>query len=127
MLVSPKEIVAAAKASITETSAEAFHESADECVLIDIRDANEFAGGHIAGAVCSPRGMLEFNIHNLVETSCGSGEDAADKPIVLYCGTGARSALAAQCLESMGYRNVRSMAGGINAWNEAGLPLERES
>ena len=85
----------------------------------------EFLEGHIPGAVHLPRGMLEFEIHNLVN-ACRTDMTAAnaDHAIVLYCGTGGRSALAAQCMESMGYTNVKSMAGGLVAWAAAHLPLE---
>jgi rhodanese-related sulfurtransferase len=69
--------------------------------------------------------MLEFEIHKLVE-SAKTDQNLAndDQPIVLYCGTGGRSALAAQCLESIGYKNVSSMSGGIVAWAAAHLPLD---
>ena len=65
--------------------------------------------------------MLEFDIHKLVEQASDKG---AETPIVLYCGTGGRSALAAESLETLGYRSVQSMDGGIVAWNKAGFPVE---
>ena len=126
MLVSPADIVARAKATIKECSVT----EVDQCLtpdtlLIDIRELAEFRKGHILGALLAPRGLLEFEIHAVVEgTVTDPGVAAEDRDIVLYCGTGGRSALAAQTLESMGYRKVKSMAGGIVAWAAAGLPVE---
>ena len=126
MLVSPAELVGRVKATIRECSVM----EAQECVntrtlLIDIREPAEFQRGHIPGAVHLPRGLLEFEIHGLVQRmqaeAAGSPED---HPIVLYCGTGGRSALAAETLTTMGYRNVRSMSGGLVAWAQARLPVD---
>ena len=126
MLVSPAELIAVAKATITECSVhDVEHCLAEGPLIIDIREAVEYARGHIPGAVLVPRGMLEFEIHNLVSAFRPRPEWSNEaQPIVLYCGTGGRSALAAQCLESMGYSNVRSMAGGLVAWSAAHLPVE---
>lgn len=126
MLVSPAEIVAVAKATITECSVKDVEQCLDsETLLIDIREPQEYMRGHIPGAILVPRGMLEFEIHKIVEAA---GTDRTVPPeeqkIVLYCGTGGRSALAAQSMESMGYRQVRSMAGGIVAWATAQLPMD---
>jgi rhodanese-related sulfurtransferase len=126
MLVSPAELVGRVKATIRECSVM----EAQECVnthtlLIDIREPAEFQRGHIPGAVHLPRGLLEFEIHGLVQrTHSESGGSPEDQPIVLYCGTGGRSALAAETLANMGYRNVRSMSGGLVAWSQARLPVD---
>ncbi len=126
MLVSPAELVGRVKATIRECSVM----EAQECVnthtlLIDIREPAEFQRGHIPGAVHLPRGLLEFEIHGLVQrTHSESGSSPEDQPIVLYCGTGGRSALAAETLTTMGYRNVRSMSGGLVAWAQARLPVD---
>lgn len=126
MLVSPADLVAKAKASIAECSVR----DVDTCMtpntlLIDIREPAEYQRGHIPQAALVPRGLLEFEIHGVVERHAHSrGIVNADAPIILYCGTGGRSALAAKSIQDMGYNNVRSMAGGIVAWSEAGLPLE---
>jgi len=126
MLVSPAELVGRVKATIRECSVM----EAQECVnthtlLIDIREPAEFQRGHIPGAVHLPRGLLEFEIHGLVQrTHSESGGSPEDQPIVLYCGTGGRSALAAETLANMGYRNVRSMSGGLVAWAQARLPVD---
>lgn len=89
---------------------EAFH-------FIDVREDNEFAADHAAGARHLGRGILERDVEGIV----------ADKgaPIVLYCGGGFRSALAAESLQKMGYTSVISMDGGIRAWREAGYPMEK--
>lgn len=84
--------------------------------FIDVREDREFAKDHAKGAVHLGRGVLERDIETLIPD-----KQAA---IVLYCGGGYRSALAAESLQQMGYTNVRSMDGGIRAWREAGFPLE---
>ena len=126
MLVSPAELVGRVKATIKECSVT----EARDCVsthtlLIDIREPAEFQRGHIRGAVHVPRGLLEFEIHGLVQRMQDDAVDAPEnQPIVLYCGTGGRSALAAETLATMGYRNVRSMSGGLVAWAQARLPVD---
>lgn len=83
-------------------------------VLIDVREADEYAAGHIPGAVHMSRGLLEFKMS-------GSPELAArDLNIVLYCKTSGRAALAAVQLKEMGYLKVSSIAGGFDAWVAAG-------
>jgi rhodanese-related sulfurtransferase len=111
------DLVAAAKARIQEVSldqAEAAIRAAD--VLIDVREADEYAAGHIAGAVHVPRGLLEFKLGNTPELA------ARDLNIVLYCKNSGRAALAADSLHAMGYLTVSSIAGGIDAWIDAGKP-----
>jgi rhodanese-related sulfurtransferase len=88
---------------------EAFH-------FIDVREDGEYAADHAAGARHLGRGVLERDIETLIPDR--------DADIVLYCGGGYRSALAAESLQKMGYRQVVSMDGGIRAWREAGYPLE---
>ena len=129
MLVSPADVVARAKATIKEcTVSEAKQFLTPKTLLIDIREEVEFRRGHIPGAVFSPRGLLEFDIHPLVQrTSTVADVEPEDREIVLYCGTGGRSALAAETLTNMGYRNVQSMDGGIVAWKAAGLPVDTPS
>src|SRR5262249_18842779 len=85
--------------------------------FIDVREDGEFAVDHARGARHLGRGVLERDIESLI----------ADKqaPIVLYCGGGFRSALAADNLQKMGYTKVISMDGGIRAWREAGYPVEK--
>jgi len=85
-------------------------------VLIDVREDNEYEAGHAAGAHHMGRGIIERDI---VQTY-----PEKDTEIVLYCGGGYRSALAADMLQKMGYTNVWSMDGGWAAWKESGAPIE---
>jgi len=85
--------------------------------FIDVREDHEFAQDHAAGARHIGRGVLERDIETLIPDK--------DDEIVLYCGGGFRSALAAESLGKMGYRRLLSMDGGIRAWREAGYPMER--
>jgi rhodanese-related sulfurtransferase len=91
-------------------------ERGDRFHFVDVREDGEFAVDHAAGARHIGRGILERDIENLIP------DKAAD--IVLYCGGGYRSALAADNLQRMGYTNVTSMDGGIKAWREAGHAIE---
>lgn len=84
--------------------------------FIDVREDGEFAVDRAAGARHIARGVLERDIESLIPDKRAE--------IVLYCGGGYRSALAAESLAQMGYANVRSMEGGIRAWREAGYPVE---
>ena len=124
MLVSPADFVAKTKATITECSVRDVHKNRDAgTLLVDIREPAEFGRGHLPGAVLVPRGLLEFEILPAIQRA-GFGDVPEDCDIVLYCGTGGRSALAAKSLDDMGFRNVKSMDGGIVAWAEARFPLE---
>ena len=84
--------------------------------LIDVREDNEWDAAHAAGAIHLGKGIIERDIE----------ETAPDKSseLILYCGGGYRSALAADVLQQMGYTNVWSMAGGWKAWKESGAPVE---
>jgi rhodanese-related sulfurtransferase len=89
-----------------------------DVVLVDVRDtAEREEEGVIPGAVHVPRGMLEFQ----ADPECPAYNEALhpDRRIVLYCGTGGRSALAAKTLLDMGYTDVASLAGGYDAWRQA--------
>jgi len=85
--------------------------------FVDVREDLEWAQGHADGARHIGRGVLERDIEKLVPDQ--------DREIVLYCGGGFRSALAADNLQEMGYRRVLSMAGGMRGWREKGLPEEK--
>src|SRR3954470_5032629 len=89
----------------------------DKFAFVDVREDGEFDVDHAAGARHIGRGILERDIENLIPDK--------DADIVLYCGGGFRSALAAESLQKMGYRQVVSMDGGIKAWRDAGYALER--
>lgn len=113
-------IVDDAKSRITEISVV---DSVDrQCAganLIDVREDNEWQAGHVAGAAHMGRGIIERDIVQKIPDK--------DAEIILYCGGGYRSALAADMLQKMGYTNVLSMAGGWKAWNDAKLPIETET
>ncbi len=89
----------------------------DRFHFIDVREDNEFRTDHAKGAVHLGRGILERDIETVIPDTRAE--------IVLYCGGGFRSALAADNLRRMGYTNVISMDGGIRAWREAGYPIEK--
>jgi rhodanese-related sulfurtransferase len=86
-------------------------------ILVDVREDNEWANGRIAGAIHLGKGVIERDVEAALTDK--------SKEIILYCGGGFRSALAADNLQKMGYRNVISMDGGWRAWNEAGGPVEK--
>jgi len=126
MSKTPAELVAEARAHIKEVSVDALAaEPRDSYVLIDVREPPEFATGHIAGAVPIPRGVLEFQVEANPAVACVTEPALAvrEQPIVLYCRTGGRSALAAESLQKLGFTRVRSLAGGITAWTAAGKPV----
>ena len=115
------KLVDDAKTRVRELSVEETRErlkSNPDAKLIDVREDNEWSRGHAAGAVHMGRGVIERDIEKLVPDK--------GTELILYCGGGYRSALAADNLQRMGYRNVFSMAGGWKAWQEAGAPIEGE-
>lgn len=114
------QLVAKAKNAITECSAEEVKRRLENGIsffLLDIREDHEFDKGHAKGAIHLGRGILERDIETKISDK--------NAEVILYCGGGYRSALAAMSLGEMGYTNVRSMAGGIKAWKTAGFPMER--
>jgi rhodanese-related sulfurtransferase len=90
-------------------------DASEKIVLVDTREETEWARGHIPGAIHLSKGVIERDIEKAVPDK--------DATIVLYCGGGFRSALAADNLQKMGYRNVISMDGGWRGWTEAGFPV----
>lgn len=116
-----KKLVAEVKKKIREVTVSQVSEKlkrGDKFVFVDIREDDEWREGHAQGAIHIGKGVLERDI----------GEEVPDRDseIVLYCGGGSRSALAAESLERMGYRNVYSMDGGIRGWTQAGLPMSKD-
>ena len=113
-----QDLVSAAKAQITEISLSQAKSACDKAdIIIDVREPAEYAAGHIESAVLLPRGVLEFKIADLPAIT------GPDSDIVLYCQVGGRSALAAQSLAAMGYKNVVSIAEGYQGWVEADMPI----
>ena len=92
-------------------------DAGEKFLLVDVREDNEWANGHLPGAVHMGRGIIERDIETAVP-------DTGTK-MILYCGGGFRSALVADNLQKMGYANVESMDGGWRGWNEAGLPTTK--
>ncbi len=87
-------------------------------VLIDVREKEEWDGGHLPGAIHIGKGVIERDIAKHVHDK--------HQPMILYCGGGYRSALAADNLQKMGYKNIQSMDGGIRLWKEKGFPLKKD-
>ena len=85
--------------------------------LVDVREESEFAQGHIPGSIHLGKGVIERDIEGKIPDT--------GTELILYCGGGYRSALAADNLQKMGYTNVISMDGGWRGWTEAGLPVEK--
>jgi rhodanese-related sulfurtransferase len=114
------KIVDDAKKRVRETTVDAIKARLDrgeKFVLVDVREDREFDADHLPGAVHLGKGVIERDIE---------GKYAAlDTELVLYCGGGFRSALAADNLQKMGYTNVISMDGGIRGWREKGYPLDK--
>ena len=114
------DLVAAAKTRVQEISIDDAEQAIrDADLLLDVREADEFAAGHMNGAVHISRGMLEFKF------SANPALQSRDMKIVLYCKTSGRAALSALALHDLGYLNVQSIAGGIDAWVAAGKPIVR--
>lgn len=115
------QIVNEAKKKVRETTVDEVKkrmDAGDKFVLVDVREDNEFAKDHLPGAVHLGKGIIERDIEKAVPDTAA--------PLVLYCGGGFRSAMAADNLQRMGYTNVISMDGGIRQWREKGYPLTKE-
>jgi rhodanese-related sulfurtransferase len=113
------QLVAEARSRIRECTVEEVRrriEAGERFVLIDVREESEYAKGHAVGAIHLSKGVIERDIESKFPDP--------QTPLVLYCGGGYRSALAADNLQKMGYTNVVSMEGGWRAWVQAGLPIE---
>ena len=93
-------------------------DAGERLILVDVREDNEWAKGHLPHAVHMGKGVIERDIESQVP-------DVHTK-LIVYCGGGFRSALVADNLQKMGYTNVESMDGGWRGWTEAGLPTVRD-
>jgi rhodanese-related sulfurtransferase len=110
-----KQMVDEAKREIKEidpAELKRMQQTKENFTLLDVREPDEVAEGAIAGAKPLPRGQLEYKIDSITTDK--------EQPIVCYCGGGGRSALAAQSLQKMGFKNVKSLAGGYKGWKESG-------
>lgn len=111
-----------AKTRVRETTVDAVKERMDRgeaLLLIDVREESEWESGHIPNAIHIGKGIIERDIHNFVHDT--------NAEMILYCGGGYRSALAADTLQKMGYANVISMDGGIRDWKDAGYELDESA
>jgi rhodanese-related sulfurtransferase len=125
-----KAYVAAAKKVVREVPpAQAAGELASrpDLFVLDVQEWTEYERSHLPGAVVIPRGYLEFKIaqNDLFPAVNRGRRPRRDQPILVYCQLGSRSLLAAKTLQEMGYANVRSLQGGLKAWTDANLPVEK--
>ena len=114
------QIVTDAKKRVKECTVadvKARQDEGEKFVLVDVREESEWAKDHLPGAIHLGKGVIERDVEQKVPDP--------DTPLVLYCGGGFRSALAADNLQKMGYTNVMSMDGGIRDWREKGYPLTK--
>ena len=120
----PEGFLKLVKEAKTRIKEEDFHDikkkldAGEPMIIVDTREDNEWARGHIPNAVHLGKGVIERDIEKAIPDK--------DATLVLYCGGGYRSALAADNLQKMGYRNVISMDGGWRGWTEAGFPTIRD-
>ena len=115
------KIVDDAKTRVRETNVDTVKariDRGDKLLLVDVREESEFAKDHLPGATHMGKGIIERDIEVRVPE--------LNTEVILYCGGGFRSALAADNLQKMGYTNVISMDGGIRDWREKGFPLTRD-
>ena len=112
------DLVAAAKAHVQEVSVTAAEQAIrDADVLVDVREADEFAAGHVVGAKHVPLDQLEAKLASVVKNKA--------TPLVLVCASGMRSKRALAVARKLGFENVRSLSGGMGAWRAASLPVEK--
>ncbi len=114
------KIVNDAKSRVKETTADAVKQKLDDgekFLLVDVREESEFAKDHLPGAIHLGKGVIERDVEARVPD--------VKTPMVLYCGGGFRSAMAADNLQKMGYTNVLSMDGGVREWREKNYPMTR--
>jgi rhodanese-related sulfurtransferase len=89
----------------------------EDALMIDVRDPAEFGAGHVIGARNVPLARIDDGANDLAKRK--------DRPLVVYCDGGERSAKAAEALRKQGYARVTSLSGGLGAWQSAGLPVEK--
>jgi rhodanese-related sulfurtransferase len=114
------KLVNEAKSKVKETNVadvKRRRDAGEKFILVDVREDNEWANGHLPGAIHLGKGIIERDIEQRVPHT--------NSKVILYCGGGFRSALVADNLQKMGYTNVESMDGGWKGWLEAGLPTEK--
>lgn len=112
------QLVADAKSRVAEWSIAQMQQADKPFTLIDVREDHEWQAGHLPHAIHLGKGIIERDIETTIPDKT--------QTLVLYCGGGFRSALAAETLQRMGYLEVISLAGGFTAWRDAGLPIENK-
>src|SRR5215472_14200783 len=115
------KIVDDARSRVRETNVDEVKkrmDRGDKILLVDVREESEYAKDHLPGAIHLGKGVIERDIEERVPE--------LNREMILYCGGGYRSALAADNLQKMGYTNVISMDGGVRGWREKGFPLVKE-
>ena len=115
------KIVDDAKSRIKQTTAgdvKAKLDRGEKLVLVDVREESEFAKDHLPSAIHLGKGVIERDIETRIPD--------VNAPIILYCGGGFRSAMAADNLQKMGYTNVLSMDGGVRGWRERGFSMSKD-
>ncbi len=126
MSLTVRDLVAAARTRIREIQpAELLELQQFGCPIVDVREPEEFVEGHIPGAVNIPRGLLEFEVdgHPAVNYQTAEALSHRGRPVVLYCLSGGRSALAADALLRLGFTDPVSLDHGILGWADAGHPV----
>ncbi len=124
------DFVKAARARVKEVDPnglEQMQAERPELLVLDVRESSEHEQGHIAGALLVPRGILEAAADPAYPKHNETLAAARGRPIVAYCATGGRSAMAAAVLEMMGFGEVYSLAGGFGKWESEGKPVQREA
>jgi molybdopterin/thiamine biosynthesis adenylyltransferase/rhodanese-related sulfurtransferase len=111
-----RDLLQQVRAEIDEISTSEAVALAEAPLFVDVRERDEWNEGHIPGAIHLPR--------NNLESRAGAALPDADRPLVVYCGSGSRSAFAARSLEELGYTNVRNLAGGFVDWKRNGFPTQ---
>ena len=110
---------------LTTQEAQSLLSSEPDVLLLDVRESSEHEQGHIADAVLVPRGILEAAADPGYPKHMPELANARQRPVLLYCATGGRSAMAAATLQLMGYERVFSLDGGFSRWQQDGLPVVR--
>lgn len=124
------DFVKAAKANIKEVSPaelEQMGNDLQDLLLLDVRESSEHEQGHIKGAMLVPRGILEAAADPQYPKHTPALSSARERPVAIYCATGGRSALAANTLQMMGFKNVCSVDGGIMRWMKENRPVEKDA
>lgn len=126
MTLTANDLIADARTRVTQITPPALQtEDLSQLVLIDVREPDEYAEGHLPGAINLPRGVLEFKIEAHPALACQTSPALADRDraIVLYCRSGGRSMLATDSLQRLGFTRIRSLTGGFEAWRDSGLAV----